>query len=279
MVSPHGINTKDPQAVAALARTIFREIGAEPGLPFIDRALKDATDMFEGRFSGYLGIDMFYHDFEHTLQATTCLLQIIVGRHHAGATPVLTQRDCELALLAVLLHDTGYLKRTEDPQGTGAKYTLTHVRRSCEFARAYLPQLDILPEEIEDITTAISCTGPANRISNAVFRRPEARLLACILVTSDYLGQMGASDYVDELPILFREFAEAYDFEAVPPEKRMFHSFEELRSKTPAFWEKYVRPMLDTEAGGVHQFLNHTGQPNPYFEAVEANIAKARQQT
>jgi hypothetical protein len=232
--------------------------------------------MFEGRYPGYRGIDMHYHDFEHTLQATTCLLQIIRGRGQAGDAPVLSRRDQELALLAVLLHDTGYLKRTEDPQGTGAKYTLVHVRRSCDFARAYLPGLGLDAGEIEDITTAISCTGPANRISNAVFRRPEAKLIACFLVTSDYLGQMSASDYVDELPILFREFAEAYEFEGVPADKRMFHSLDELQAKTPAFWEKYVRPMLDTEAGGVYRFLNHTGQPNPYFQAIDANIAEVR---
>ena len=56
--------------------------------------------------------------------------------HHVlpNVVPLLTDKLFELGLLGILMHDTGYLKRTEDMQGTGAKYTLTHVRRSAEFA-------------------------------------------------------------------------------------------------------------------------------------------------
>jgi hypothetical protein len=32
--------------------------------------------------------------------------------------------------------------------------------------------------------------------------------------------------------------------------------------------------MLDFEAGGVHRYLTTAGQPNPYLQAVEANLAE-----
>jgi hypothetical protein len=178
--------------------------------------------------------------------------------------------------MAVLLHDSGYLKETNDTTGTGAKYTIVHERRSCEFARQYLPRMGVTQTEIEDICSAIICTGPQSKISQITFHREEARLFAFILVTADYLAQMSAPDYVEELAILFNEFQEAYDYEQVPQAKRVYHRVQDIMERTPAFWNNYVRPLLDFEAGGVHRYLSTTGQPNPYLQAVEANIAEVQ---
>lgn len=276
MGPPHTINTKDPLAVAAMVKAAFRDIGAEGSFPLIDRLFADVTDMFEGRYPGYRGLDMLYHDYEHTLQATVCLIHLLQGRSRSADKPVLKPRDWELAVMAVLLHDSGYLKESHDLAGTGAKYTIVHERRSCEFARQYLPGMGVTATEIEDICAAIICTGPQSKISQVAFHRDEARLFAFILVTADYLGQMSAADYPDELPILFREFHEAYEYEKVPPEKRPYRTLEELLEKTPGFWTNYVRPMLDFEVGGVHRYLTTTGQPNPYMQATEANIAEVQ---
>jgi len=276
MVPPHTIDTKNPLAVAAVVKTAFGDIGAGASFPLIDRLFADVTDMFKGRYPGYRGIDMFYHDFEHTLQATVCLTHILQGRSRSADKPVLAPRDWELALMAVLLHDTGYLKETHDTAGTGAKYTIVHERRSCEFARQYLPRMGVTATEIEDICSAITCTGPQSRISQITFHREEARLFAFILVTADYLSQMSAVDYLEELPLLFHEFTEAYDYEQVPPEKRPYKSVQDLMEKTPRFWTNYVRPMLDFEAGGVHRYLTTAGQPNPYLQAVDANVAEVQ---
>ncbi len=275
-MAPHAIDTKSPAAVAAAVKNAFATISAQASYPLLDRLFADVTNMFNGRYPGYLSIDMRYHDYEHTLQATVCLIQILEGRHRSGDKPVLTARDWELAVIAVLLHDTGYLKHADDREGTGAKYTMIHESRSCDFARHYLPPLGIKPAEIEDVCAAISCTGPQNKISQMAFSRENARIITFILVTADYLGQMSASDYVEELPSLFGEFKEAFEFEHVPEQKRSYHAIGELLEKTPRFWENYVRPLLDFEAGGVHRYLTTAGQPNPYLQAVEANISEVR---
>ncbi|MDB6115413.1 MAG: hypothetical protein JWQ62_2358 [Lacunisphaera sp.] len=276
MVPPHAIDTKNPAAVAAVVKAAFAELGAEKSFPLIDRLFEDVTGMFQGRYPGYQAIDMFYHDYEHTLQATVCLIHLLQGRTRSMDRPVLKPRDWELALMAVLLHDSGYLKETNDTTGTGAKYTIVHERRSCEFARQYLPRMGVTQTEIEDICSAIICTGPQSKISQITFHREEARLFAFILVTADYLAQMSAPDYVEELAILFNEFQEAYDYEQVPQAKRVYHRVQDIMERTPAFWNNYVRPLLDFEAGGVHRYLSTTGQPNPYLQAVEANIAEVQ---
>ncbi len=274
MVPPHAVDTKQPTAVLKVVKEAFAGIGAQASFPLLERLFEDVTGMFAGRYAGYRGIDMKYHDYEHTMQATVCLVHLLQGRSRTFDRPVLLARDWELAVMAVLLHDSGYLKRNDDPEGTGAKYTFVHERRSCDFCREYLPRMGVTASEIEDICAAIICTGPRSRISQVTFHRDEARQIAFILVTADYLAQMSAADYLDKLPALYREFVEAFDFERVPEEKRPYHSLRELLEKSPAFWNNYVRPMLDFEAGGVHRYLTTAGQPNPYLQAVEANLAE-----
>ncbi|MBI3885524.1 MAG: HD domain-containing protein, partial [Opitutae bacterium] len=276
MAPPHAIDTKNPAAVAQAVTQCFAGMGAPGSGPLLERLISGVTRLFAGEHAGLLPIDMFYHNYEHTLQATVCAVHMLVGRHRAQTAPVLSARDGELTVMAALMHDTGFLKRTDDRQGTGAKYTFVHERRSADLARSFLPPFGVAPAELDDIATAIGCTGPANRISGATFRRPEARLIACVLVTADYLSQMSAPDYVDKLPVLYREFVEAYDFEELPADKRLFHSFRDLMERSPAFWEKFVRPMLDTEMGGLYRFLETTGQANPYLQAIEDNVSEVR---
>ena len=272
----HAIDTKNPKAVVKAVKEAFAGIGAVGSFPLLDRLFGDLTDMFEGRYAGYQAIDMHYHDFEHTMQATLCIVHILQGRSRTADRPVLTARDWELAVMAALLHDSGYLKPNDDKVGTGAKYTFVHERRSCDFCRDYLPRMGVTATEIEDICAAIICTGPKSKISQIAFRTESARHFAFMLVTADYLAQMSAPDYVDKLPVLYREFEEAFDFEKTPPEKRPYHSIREMLEKTPGFWTNYVRPMLDFEAAGVHRYLMTAGQPNPYLQAVEANLAEVR---
>ena len=192
--------------------------------------------------------------------------------------PPLTPRQFELSVAAALLHDTGYLKLRSDHAGTGAKYTFCHVLRSCVFSAAYLPTVGADDFEVEAVINAINCTGPSKEISRLPFREPFDRFMGCALATADFIGQMAAADYPDELEILFAEFQESDDFLHLPAARRSFKSVAELIRRTPAFWEKFVCPKLDGDFQGVHRFLARpVGHgPNPYLDAVEKNIAVIR---
>ena len=274
MVLPHSIDTKNPAAVVKAVKDAFTDIGAQASHPLVARLFQDVQEMFEGNYAGYRGIDMHYHNFEHTLQATLCLVHILHGRSRTTDRPVITARTWELGVMAALLHDSGYLKINGDLEGTGAKYTFVHERRSCEFARDYLPRMGVTATEVEDICASIICTGPRSKISQIAFRTEEGRHMAFALLTADYLAQMSAPDYVEKLPALFREFEEAFEFEQTPMEKRPYHNLQQLLEKTPGFWTDLVHPMLDFEAGGVYRYLTTAGQPNLYLQAVEANMAE-----
>lgn len=170
MVPPHAIDTKSPSAVADALASIS-EFSGERGGSLVRRAVSDVAGMFEGKYPGYQAIQMEYHDLDHTFQVTVCMAHLLKGRSEASALPVLSARDQELAILSALLHDTGFLKETGDSSGTGAKYTFVHEQRSCVFARKYLPELGLHRAEIEDICSAIRCTGPAQPHRQRVFQK------------------------------------------------------------------------------------------------------------
>jgi hypothetical protein len=273
MAPPHAIDTKKPTAVAEAIKALFDVPGGE-GSSVIDRAVADVARMFEGDSPGYQANDMEYHDLDHTLQVTMCMAHLLKGRSEASFKTVFGVRDRELAILSALMHDTGFLKEVGDDVGTGAKYTFVHEQRSCSFARKYLPELGLTQPEIEDICSAMMCTGPRNSISSVSFNREEARQFALLLVTADYLAQMSAADYLEKLPRLYMEFVEAFEHEGVPAEKRPYQSLDELLGMTPGFWTNFVLPLLDGEAEGVYHYLSPDGMPNPYLNAIEANLVE-----
>ena len=112
----------------------FLEMFPDADKDFVPKIFRWASDCFTGNYADYQAIDARYHDFEHTLQVTLCMARMLHRRQFAKVQPVLPRRMVELGLAAILLHDTGYLKRRDDTEGTGAKYTIIHVARSAEFA-------------------------------------------------------------------------------------------------------------------------------------------------
>lgn len=272
------VDTKNPATVEALIVSKFSAMFPLASLEWIRGIIHDVEALFTGKHPDYSPIDVGYHDLEHTLQATVCLVLLLEGRHAAGVEPRFGPRQFELALAAVLLHDTGYLKLRSDTEGTGAKYTFCHVLRSCAFAAAYLPKYRANKDEIEEVLGTINCTGPSTEIERIYFRDAAARTIGCAVATSDYLAQMAAPDYPDELETLYHEFRESDDFLQTPPAERSYRDALELIKHTPVYWEDFVRPRLETDFQAVYRFLARPALdgPNPYIEAVEFNIAKIK---
>lgn len=274
--------TKNPAAVEMAVQAAYLTLFPKGDRFFVPRIFGWATDCFQGRYANYQPIDTRYHDFEHTLQGTLCMALLLAHRQAAAATPALSQRMVELGLLAMLLHDTGYLKTTDDTEGTGAKYTNTHVQRSTEFAARLLADKMFLPREITSVQNMIRCTGVDAALNIIPFQSEMEKVVGHALGTADLLGQMAAEDYVEKLPVLYAEFAEAGRFSKQKPTTyiTMFTSVGDLLAKTPIFWENYVKPKLDRDFGGLHRYLNnpYPEGPNWYLDRIEANIEKLRRQ-
>jgi len=271
--------TKDPTAVEVEVQKAYLAMFPGGDSQFVPQIFRWAIDCFTGHYADYQPIDALYHDLEHTLQGTLCMARLLEGRHRAKARPPLTERLIQLGLLAILLHDTGYLKRKGDDAGTGAKYTVIHVWRSAEFAAELLKKKGFGPEEVKAVQDMILCTGVNAALDKISFQDELERSTGYALATSDLLGQMAAEDYVDKLPALYEEFAEAARHDQDNAGfLGMFSSAEELKQRTPEFWETFVRCKLEREFGGIYRYLNdpYPGGRNDYIERVEANIGRVR---
>ncbi|HEY0548219.1 MAG TPA: hypothetical protein VGF13_01380 [Verrucomicrobiae bacterium] len=274
------VDTRDLPAVQNEVQSIFPALFPEANSSFIPAAFEWTEEWFTGRYPGYQAIDARYHDLEHTLQGTLGLARILRGRHFAGVRPILTPKAFELGLFAILMHDTGYLKRVEDTEGTGAKYTATHVRRSGEFARQFLSEKGYNASDIHSVQNMIRCTGVNVDLTTIPFTSELDRVVGFALGTADLLGQMAATDYIEKLPVLYGEFAEAAAFAGSDSVKSIiFPNAEDLMRNTPGFWQHYVVPKIERDFGGLYHFLAdpYPDGPNFYIDAIEANISKLRE--
>jgi hypothetical protein len=255
------------------ANAHLREIAPGASTMFIDQISELVERLFTGEHPDYQKADLKYHDLEHTLLATQCFVDLARGRVRHGEKPAFSAREFMLGYAAIMLHDTGYLKTRDDLEGSGAKYTATHVVRSCAMASALLPEIGCSPDEIEGILNAIRCTGLTSKIEQIDFRTGVERMIGCMVATADYLGQMADPNYPDKLNALFSEFEESNDFNQVPDGQRLFGSVKELMAKTGGFWTNFALPKLGEDYEGVYRCLAMPDGTNPYLKAVDKNLA------
>ncbi len=270
------IDTSSRNHVKNYAERIFKDLFPKSEFTFIGNAFSWIHDCFSGNFENYLRLDLKYHDYEHTLQVTTCMIDLFKGYHMAKAYPVLTDKIFEIGLLAILLHDTGYLKTDDDIEGTGAKYTITHVFRSCDVAKMLLSQKGYTAKEILAVQDMILCTGVNSDISKIPFQTALEKKVGYMLGTSDLVGQMAAENYIKKLPFLYLEFEESFHYSKTSTKvAELYKSADELMKNTPNFWEHYVKPKLNDDFQKIYEFL---GDPSPngenlYLRRIESNIA------
>jgi hypothetical protein len=273
------IDTRQPRLVEAEIGAAYLAMFPDADRKFVRTIFHWGVDCFEGRYKDYLPIDALYHDLEHTLQGALCMAQLLRNRHNTNAEPRLTRRMFELGLLAILMHDTGYLKKKGDTGGTGAKYTLTHVDRSIQFAGELMFYRDYPIEDILAVQNMIRCTGVNVQLDTIPFQDELERITGFVLGTADLLGQMAAPDYVEKLPVLYSEFAEAAGYNGGKMKAGgFFSSAQDMMQKTPVFWENYVKQKINREFLGLFRFLcvPYPDGPNPYIERIDANIARLR---
>ena len=125
----------------------------------------------------------------------------------------------------------------------------------------------------------ICCTGVDAMLKVIPFQNGLEKITGFILGAADLVGQMAADDYIEKLPVLYEEFAEAARH--VPSKSSfvsMFSSAHDLLRKTPDFWDKYVKLKLDRDLGGPQRFLSqpYPDGPNSYMDKIEANMQRLR---
>ena len=271
------VNTSDPAAVRRTVEKTFRQHYPQADFEPIQRMFADIEKLFAGQLTGYQACDMRYHDLEHTMEAAVAMADLVDGMNQAPDGMFLPEHFFTLGVHAVLMHDAGYLKQLGDSDGTGAKYTLTHVQRSAAFANRYLLDRGYGSHDRAAIRHMILCTGFFVDTSKIPFQSEPERMAGYALGTADLLGQMAVPNYLEELENLFDEFQECVQRQGVAAEPLAgYKSVEDMRAKTPQFFRGHAMRMLTQQWGSVYRFLDRPlgSGKNPYLDAIAKNIRK-----
>lgn len=209
----------------------------------VREAFGDFNLLYDGKYHGYHRCNTRYHDKIHTTDALLTLSRLIDGYNLSH--PALPLRAVQIALIATIFHDTGYIQRSRDHTGTGAKYTQDHVERSVEFIEEYFSAKKYPRRDFITARNVVRSTGLFADLTKISFQSRPEKLLGCMLGTADILGQMASRTYLEKLMYLYKEFREA--------EITSYTSEFDLLKKTVDFYRKISRWLAD-EMENVQRF-------------------------
>jgi hypothetical protein len=261
------VDAGKPRLVLGEVHRTLAGIVEKDDLHRLDLVFSDVQRLFAGRYPGYIKCNTRYHDLEHTTDTLLAMGRLIHGAVEAGRA--IDRHTILLGLVSTLLHDTGYIQTNDDRVGTGAKYTAGHIFRSIKFSREYLRSREYSRADYAVCRNALLCTGIYNRIGKIPFRTPDEALIGKMLGTSDLLGQMASSRYLEKLPYLYRELVEGEILKHV--------SEYDFLENTTAFHHSTLDRFAG-DLGGVSAYMRDHFRTrwridrDLYLEAIEENI-------
>ena len=201
------VNMESPQAVLDEAITLVAHFSADTDPLAIRSAFDQTLSLYQGEWEHTQGCNTDYHDLKHV---TDCFLAMVRLFHGAAQTGVsFSPRQVHQGLVAALLHDAGYLQNSEDNEGTGAKYTACHVRRSMDFIQQHFTAFGLQESEIHASMAMIHCTDLNCDLASVPFPDQTTEKIGKMLATADILAQMADRTYLEKLLFLFYELDEA----------------------------------------------------------------------
>ena len=198
---------ESPAAVHSEVLHVLNLINAGFDTTAVSQVFRFTVDLYDGLLHEYRACNTDYHNLRHITDTYLAMVRLLHGAVLSGES--LGDRDIFLGLAGALMHDTGMIQKSWDLEGTGAKYTQTHVQLSMDFVAAHLAAFHLNDREIADLRTMILCTDLAADIPAIPFSSPTVELLGKILGTADLIAQMADRTYLEKLLFLYHEFREA----------------------------------------------------------------------
>jgi len=272
------VHVGSPAAVREAVGSIYAELYPSSAFDPVLLAFLDFERYFEGRHPEYHGVDTTYHDIQHTLDMTLALARLIAGHERSVAAGDRLGADrAALGLIAALYHDSGYLRHKvrDRAVANGAELTLTHVSRSAEFLRAYLPSLG-LERFVPVATQIVHFTGYEFSLDTIELDNPKDSTIGHLLGTADLIAQMADRCYLEKCrDRLFAEFVlagiaieEGTDASVV-----RYRSGKHLLAKTLIFYERFARDRLDRSFNRAYRFLeSYFKGENLYVVFIKKNL-------
>lgn len=274
----NSVQVSSPDAVRRAILTLFSQHWPNTSFDCLNTAFRDFERLFSGTFPGYHGCDTVYHDMQHSLDGTLAAGRLFVA-YDLSVAPV-ERLGVERALLGVicaLFHDSGYIRRKEDPQRNGAEYTLHHVSRGAEFLSRYLATIGMAKwaPVAAEIVHFTGYERPFAEIQAETLDRKAGHLLG----TADLIAQLSDRCYLEKCrDRLYPEFilggiAVSQDTTTGGTQVRFSSGLDVLR-RTPDFVESIMRTHLDGEFAGAYRNLEILFDgANPYVQAIQNSMA------
>lgn len=262
------------EAVSGILGTRYPGLDTQP----LEHAFATFGQLYAGWLPGYYGCDTWYHDAQHSLDCTLAMARLLDG--HDRSRPEqqrLGARRAVLGVIIALFHDAGYIRHAGDAARNGAEFTMTHVQRSGDFLRHYLPQVGYAAEA-GLASQVVHFTGYEVALDRIEVSHPLDRMLGFLLGTADVLAQTSDRCYLEKCrDYLYREFelcglaGSGHEAGSTP----VYTSVEELLKRTPEYNLKLWEERLDGYFGSVYRYLEaHFEGANPYRDSVKANLAR-----
>ncbi len=201
------VDATHPDAVLDEILAIIHLAAPEVNAATIRLAFLETVRLYRGEFPGYRDCNTEYHDLRHATDTALAMARLIHGATLEGC--LLDRSQIVLGLIVALFHDSGYIQKENDTQGTGAKYTATHVSRSMDFFSDIAPELSLKTSEINMGRSMVLLTDLSVDPEQIDFETPNGEFLGKMLGAADLLAQLADRTYLEKLLFLYREFKEA----------------------------------------------------------------------
>ncbi len=224
--------------------------------------------LYRGKYRGYRACNTDYHDLQHINDVVLATIRILDGCNLTQSA-ILPQAEAHQLCLAALYHDSGFIQESWDTDGTGAKYTRIHIRRSQDFIRTQAVHLRIPLPFVDGICLMVSATDQALEWEELSFASMAEHQAACIVGSADIVGQMADRLYLEKLLFLYYELREAA-FTGLTT------AFDIIRN-TAAYYDS-TQARLHKDLGNVeanlrpHFRVRHGIDQDLYQEAIERQM-------
>ncbi len=274
------VRVSAPRDVARAVCRVFHKLYPNVSFDPVWLAFLDFERLYTGRDPAYLAVDTTYHDIQHSLDMTLALARLIAGfeRSHEPEERLGALRTRYL-LITALFHDAGYVRHRIRDQAaeSGAVFTRTHVSRSADYLRSYLPRIG-LGEFAETAANVVHYTGYEMPIDDIQLTDAKDRIGGELLGTADLLAQMADRCYLEKCrDRLYPEFVLGKI--AVNPgaagSQAAYRSGRDLLTKTMAFYKTSARKRMDETFHASYRYLEAYFEDgsNPYTASIDKNLA------
>ncbi|MCK4910641.1 MAG: hypothetical protein KAR83_03315 [Thermodesulfovibrionales bacterium] len=261
------VDLGDPGCILEEVKVIMGKSFRDMDFHRVEMVHADLVKLYAGQYPGYKECSTGYHDLRHTTDVFITTARMIHGAHLEGME--LDKTEVMLALVSSLLHDSGYIQTEDDTDGTGGKYTLTHVSRSVDFMKKYFSEKGFSEEDARKAGQMIECTSLFADFDKLSFASPGTETLARMVFAADLMAQMADRSYLEKLHLLYDEFVEG--------EISNFSGEEDLMRQTVRFMEEMLLKIVK-EMNSVSGYLQSHFKArcninrDMYMESIEGNM-------